>query len=178
MPSFSTTVVFLLIKHSKKTNANANTCLSRLLYKSQYTNCAGTETELDIACANKDNAAAPAAANTTLTERLLCLYWEHPVPYKDEAAAMPHCGVHGSFDPWTHITLDHATGVCRLKFVVLTDSCDAAAPVFTGGNFGVMVEAPLSTDPGSHSHEQNEDNPNKSNSGMLLRFSIDAGVTY
>ena len=63
-------------------------------------------------------------------------------------------------------------------FVVLTDSCDAAAPVFTGGNFGVMVEAPLSTDPGSHSHEQNEDNPNKSNSGMLLRFSIDAGVTY
>ena len=103
MPSFSTTVVFLLIKHSKKTNANANTCLSRLLYKSQYTNCAGTETELDIACANKDNAAAPAAANTTLTERLLCLYWEHPVPYKDEAAAMPHCGVHGSFDPWTHI---------------------------------------------------------------------------
>ena len=60
----------------------------------------------------------------------------------------------------------------------MTDSCDAAAPVFTGGNFGVMVEAPLSTDPGSHSHEQNEDNPHKSNSGMLLRFSIDAGVTY
>ena len=164
MPSFSTTVVFLLflvmtttttvggsndlrlgrkIKHSKKTNANAianvNTCLLKLLGKSQYTNCAGTETELDIACANKDTAAA-AAADSTLTERLLCSYSEHPVQYEDEVAAAmtaaaPGCGVHGSFDPWTHITLDHATGVCRLKFVALIDSCDAA-PAVAGDRFG------------------------------------------
>ena len=203
MPSFSTTVVFLLflvtttttttiiggnvrkIKHSKKTDANAkaNTCLSRLLGKSQYTSCDGTETELDIACANKDTAAAAAAAAADGTStKEICSYSEQPVKYDDAAppATAAGCGDRGSFDPETHITLDHATGVCRLKFLALTDSCDAdaAAPVFKNGNFGVMVEAPLSTDPGSHSHEQNEDNPHKSNSGMLLRFSIDAGVTY
>ena len=207
MPSFSaSTVVFFLflvmttttttiggnvrkIKHSKKTNANANanTCLSRLLGKSQYTNCVGTETELDIACANKDTA-APAAANTTLTERLLCLYSEHPVQYEQDelaAAATPQpavadCGVHGSFDPLTHITLDHATGVCRLNFFALTDSCDAAAPVAANDGFGVMVEALLSTDTdmGSHNHEPTEDTNHKDNSGLLLWFSMDNGVTY
>ena len=156
-----------------------NTCLSKLLGKSQYTNCKGTETELNIACANKDTAAA--VNNSTLTKRLLCSYSEHPVQYEDAAAAAAGCGFHGSFDPWTYITLDHASGVCRLKFLALTDSCDAAtAPVVTDGGFGVMVEAPLSTGtgPDSHHHEQNEDTNHKDNSGLLLRFSTDAGLTY
>ena len=49
-----------------------------------------------------------------------------------------------------------------------------------GGNFGVMVEVPLSTDTGTGSHKQepNEDDNHKDNSGLLLRFSDDDGVTY
>ena len=41
-----------------------------------------------------------------------------------------------------------------------------------------MVEALSSTGPGSHNHEQNEDNHHKDNSGLLLRFSTNAGLTY
>ena len=99
--------------------------------------------------------------------------------YDDVAAAATAvgCGHHGSFDPETHLTRDHATGVCRLEFVALSNSCDAAL-VVAGGGFGVMVEAPLSTDPDFHNHEHNEDNNHKDNNGMLLRFSTDAGATY
>ena len=163
------------IKNSKKTNANHedDTCtMEPFLGTSQYTNCAGEEMEVKIACANKGNAAAAAAAaaaDITLTERLLCSYSEHPVQYEDAAAVAATavgCGDHGSFDPRTHLTRDHVTGECRLKFVALTDSCDAA-PVVAGDGFGVMVAAPLSTD-----------NNHKDNSGLLLRFSTDAGATY
>ena len=68
---------------------------------------------MDIACANTDTAAA-AAADSTLTERLLCSYSEQPVQYDDAAqqATAVGCGDRGSFDPETHITLHHATGVC------------------------------------------------------------------
>ena len=41
-----------------------------------------------------------------------------------------------------------------------------------------MVEALSSIGPGSHNHEQNEDNNHKDNSGLLLRFSTNAGLTY
>ena len=78
----------------------------------------------------------------------------------------------------THITMDHATGVCPLNFVALTDSCDAEAVV--SSKFWLMVETPLSTGtgPGLHNHNQNGDNNHKDKSGMLLRFSTNAGVTY
>ena len=88
----------------------------------------------------------------------------------------------GVFDPKTHLTRDPATGVCRLKFLRLTSTC-VGAPASSSG-FGVMVEAPLrtgpGTGPGAHTHhEPNEDDKNrKDNSGLLLRFSYDAGATY
>ena len=103
---------------------------------------------------------------------------------KDAAAVTPQpvaagCGDHGSFDLDTPLTWDPATGKCRLNFVDLTDSCDAA-PEEAGASskFGVMVEAPLSTGTGLHNHQQNEDNRHKDNSGLMLRFSTDGGLTY
>ena len=145
--------------------------------KSQYTNCEGTEMEVDIACANKGNA----AADGTPTKEI-CSYSDQPVQYDDAAppaTAAAGCGDHGSFDPKTHLIRDHATGRCRLNFVALINSCNAA-PVVVDDGFGVMVEAPLSTGtgPGSHNHELNEDDNHKDNSGLLLRFSTNAGLTY
>ena len=67
------------------------------------------------------------------------------------------CGDHAFFDPETHLIMNHATGVCRLKFLLLTSTC-IGAPASSG--FGVMVEVHMD------------------NSGMQLRFSIDEGVTY
>ena len=48
---------------------------------SQYTNCKGEETEVEIACDTTDDA-APA----TTTTREICMYSEHPVQYDDAAA--------------------------------------------------------------------------------------------
>ena len=143
---------------------------------SQYTNCAGTEIEVDIACAKKGNAAADG-----IPTKKSCSYSEQPVQYDDaalEATTAAGCGDHGSFDPETHLTRDHATGMCRLKFLRLTSTC-VGAPASSG--FGVMVEAPLSTGtgPGAHNHRQpNKDKNPEDNSGLLLRFSYDAGATY
>ena len=151
-----------------------NTCtIQPFLGKSQYTNCRGKETEVEIACDTTDDA-APA----TTTTREICLYSEHPVQYDAAAATAVECGVRGSFDPRTHLTWDHATGVCRLDFIALDNSCDAA-PVVAGGGFGVMMEVPLSTGTGlgPYHHEQNEA-PHQENSGMLLRFSTNGGVTF
>ena len=141
------------IKNSKKTNANKHnddTCtMEPFVGKSQYTNCEGTEMEVDIACANKGNA----AADGTLTKEI-CSYSDQPVQYDDEAppaTAAAGCGDHGSFDPKTHLIRDHATGRCRLNFVALADSCDAAlAEAGASSRFGVMVEAPLRTSAGAH----------------------------
>ena len=168
------------IKNSKKTNANKdNTCtMESFLGTSMYTNCKREEMEVEIACDTTDDTAI--ATNTTPTTTL-CSYSEQPVPFDDVAAAVTvvGCGDHGSFDPETHLIMDQATGVCRLKFLRLTRaSTCAGAAVVAGGKFGVMVEAPLNTGPGLHNHEQNEENHHKDNSGLLLRFSIDAGVTY
>ena len=141
---------------------------------SQYSNCKREETEVEIACDTTDNAA-------TTTTKKICTYSEHPVQYDDAAAAATavSCGDHGTFDPQVHLTRDHTTGVCRLDFIALTNSCDAALPGAGGSTFGVMVEAPLSTGPGSHNHKKHHENDHhKDNSGLLLRFSTDAGVTY
>ena len=87
--------------------------------------------------------------------------------FDDAAAVCPAVGSgdNGSFDPETH-----------LNFVALTDSCDAEAGA--SSKFGVMVEILPSTGTGPHNHENNEDKNHKNNSGMLLRFSDDDGVTY
>ena len=151
--------------------------MEQFLGTSQYTNCAGEVREVDIACATTDDAAAFSTTTTTG----LCSYAEHPQQDDDAAAGATAvgCGDHGSFDPQAHLTRDHVTGACRLNFVALFDSCDAA-PLVAGGGFGVMVEAPLRTSPGAHDHhEPNKDkNPKDNNSGLLLRFSNDAGATY
>ena len=170
------------IKNSKKTNANANkddTCtMEPFLGTSMYTNCKQEETEVKIACAKKGNA----AADGTPTKKS-CSYSEQPLQYEDAGPAATTavgCGDHGFFDPETHLTRDHATGMCRLKFLRLTSTC-VGAPASSG--FGVMVEVPPSTGtgtgPGAHNHhEPNEDKNLKDNSGLLLRFSYDAGATY
>ena len=162
-------------KNSKKTNTNEDaTCtMQDFLGTSQYTNCKGEETEVEIACATTDDAA------TTTTSTKICTYSEHPVQFDDGAAAATAvgCGDHGTFDPPTHFIRDPATGVCRLDFIALTSTC-IGAPVVAGGKFGVIVEAPLSIGPGSHNHEQNEDNNQKDNSGLLLRFSRTGGEDY
>ena len=151
-------------KNSKKQGSIPNmaeTCtMERFLGKSHYINCKEKDTEVVIAC------------DTTKT---LCSYSEQPYPATSPAG----CGDHGSFDPKTHLLRDPITGGCRLKFLSLINSCDAA-PVVADDGFGVMVEAPLSrgTGPGSHNHELNEDDNQKDNSGLLLRFSRDGGVTY
>ena len=171
------------IKNSKKTNANANankgdTCtMEPFLGTSQYTNCKGEEMEVKIACDTTDNTAT--ATNTTPTTRL-CSYSEEPVQYEDAAAVTPQpaatgCGDHGSFDPETHLSRDHATGMCRLKFLRLTSTC-IGAPASSG--FGVMVEVPPRTGTGLHNHDQNENNGHKDNSGLMLQFSTDGGLTY
>ena len=99
----------------------------------------------------------------------ICSYSEQPMQFDDAAAVCPAVGSgdNGSFDPETH-----------LNFVALTDSCDAEAVV--SSKFWLMVETPLSTGtgPGLHNHDQNGDNNHKDKSGMLLRFSTNAGVTY
>ena len=141
-----------------------------------YKNCAGEVTEVNIACATTNDAATVSTTTTTG----LCSYAEQPLQDDDTAAgATPAgCGDHGSFDPQTHLTRDPVTGACRLTFVALFNSCDAV-PMVAGGRFGVMVEAPLRTGPGAHDHhEPNEDKNPKDNSGLLLRFSDDAGATY
>ena len=162
---------------SPNKHADGTCTMEPFLGTSQYTNCKGEETEVEIACDTTDDP----ATNTTPTMRL-CSYSEQPVPFEDAAppATAVGCGHRGSFDPETHLTRDHATGMCRLKFVALTNSCDAAAPVVAGDGFGVMVVVLPSTGtgPGLHTHEQNEDNNHKDNSGMLLWFSKDGGVTY
>ena len=164
------------IKNSKKTNTKKGaTCtMQDFLGTSQYSNCKREETEVEIACDTTDNAA-------TTTTKKICTYSEHPVQYDDAAAAATavSCGDHGTFDPQVHLTRDHTTGVCRLDFIALTNSCDAALPGAGGSTFGVMVEAPLSTGPGSlNHHEHHEDTNHTKNSGMLLRFSFDAGATF
>ena len=116
--------------------------------KSHYTNCKGYDTEVVIAC------------DTTET---LCSYSEQPYPATSPAG----CGVSGSFDPATHLTRDPVTGMCRLNFISLASSC-LGAPV-AGIEFGVMVEVPQNTG--------QDKNPND-NSGLLLRFSRDGGMTY
>ena len=144
---------------------------------SQYTNCEGTEMEVDIACVNKGNT----AADGTPTKEI-CSYSDQPVLFDDEApaTAAAGCGDHRSFDPKTHLIRDHATSRCRLNFVALADSCDAApAEAGASSKFGVMVEAPLRTGPGAHdNHEPNEDKNPKDNNGLLLRFSTNGGATY
>ena len=168
------------IKNSKKTNANKdNTCtMEPFLGTSMYYNCDRELTEVEIACDTTDDTAI--ATNTTPTTKL-CSYSERPVHYEDAAAATTAagCGDHGSFDPATQLTRDHATGECRLKFFRLTSTC-IGVPAKSG--FGVMVEVPPRTGtgpgPGPHHHEHNEDNHHKNNSGMLLRFSHNAGATY
>ena len=171
------------IKNSKKMNANANAnedaicAMQDFLGISQYTNCKREETEVEIACDTTDD-----TATTTTTTKKICTYSEHPVQYNDTAAAAAavECGDHGSFDPETHFTRDHASGVCRLKFLRLTSTC-IGAPARSG--FGLMTEVPPrtgpGTGPGSHNrHTHNEDKHHKKNSRLLLRFSYDAGATY
>ena len=163
---------------SKNKNEDENeTCtMEPFLGRSQYTNCAGEVTEVNIACATADDAATVSTTTTTG----LCSYAEQPLQDDDTAAgATPAgCGDHGSFDPQKHLTRDPVTGACRLTFVALFNSCDAV-PVVAGGRFGVMVEAPLTTGPGAHDHhEPNEDKNPNDNSELLLRFSDDAGATY
>ena len=165
------------IKNSKKTNANANkdnTCtMEPFLGTSQYTNCKRAQMEVEISCDTTDDTAIATKVTPTTTRRV-CSYSERPVPYEDEAATTAvECGDHGSFDPATHLIMDHATGMCRLKFFRLTSTC-IGVPAKSG--FGVMVEVPSRTGP--HHHEHNEDTHHKNNSGMLLRFSRDAGATY
>ena len=164
------------IKNSKKMNAHKDhTCtMEPFLGTSQYRNCKGAETEVKIACDTIDDTTT--TTNTTPTTRW-CSYSERPVPYEDTAAVTTAvgCGDHGSFDPERHLVMDHATGRCRLNFITLIDSC-ATAEAGASSTFGVMVEVPPRTGP--HHHESNEDNHHKDNSGMLLRFSHDAGVTY
>ena len=165
------------IKNSKKTNANANkdkTCtMEPFLGTSMYTNCKKKETEVKIACATTDDTTI--VSNTTPTTTTLCSYSERPVQYEHAppATTAAGCGDHGSFDPETHLSMDHTTGMCCLKFVRLTSTC-IGVPARSG--FGVMVEVQPRTGP--HHHTPNEDNHHKDNSGMLLRFSHDAGVTY
>ena len=173
------------IKNSKKQSLiknTADTCtMDHFLGTSQYSNCEGELTEVNIACANMDDTAT--ATNTTPNTRL-CSFSEHPVPYEDDTAAASavECGDHGSFDPRTHLTTDHATGKCRLNFIALTDSCDAApGEAGESSRFGVMVEVSLSTGTGTGTGPQNNEHnadPHKDNSGMLLRFSNNAGETY
>ena len=167
------------IKNTKKqgiTNKEDACTMELFLGKSQYTNCAGKETEVEIACANTEDAAT--VTTTAAAATSWCSYSEHPVQYNDTAVvATALCGDHGFFDPRTHLTRDHATGLCRLRFFSLTNSCfDAPAG---GSRFGVMVEVPPSTGTStvSYNHEHHEDH-HKDNSGMLLWFSDDDGVTY
>ena len=168
------------IKNSKKQgNKNTNdddTCtMEPFLGTSQYTNCEGDEMEVKIACANTDDTAT--ATNTTPTTRL-CSYLEHPLQDDDAAAGATAagCGDQGSFDPRTHLTRDHTTGVCRLKFFRLTSTC-IGVPAKSG--FGVMVEVASRTDTGSDNHHgQIEDKNHKDNSGMLLHFSRTGGADY
>ena len=166
------------IKNSKKTNVNKHndtTCsMEPFLGTSMYTNCKKEETEVKIACAKQ----GIAVADGTPTKKM-CSYSEQPVLFdEDEAAAAEAtagCGDHGFFDPETHLTRDHATGVCRLKFLRLTSTC-IGAPASSG--FGVMVEVPPRTGTGLHNHDQNENNGHKDNSGLMLQFSTDGGLTY
>ena len=134
------------IKNSKKMNANANAnedaicTMQDFLGISQYTNCKREETEVKIACDTTDDTATTTTTTTTTTKKI-CTYSEHPVQYNDTAAAAAavECGDHGSFDPETHFTRDHASGVCRLKFLRLTRaSTCAGAAVVARGKFGVM----------------------------------------
>lgn len=167
------------IKNSKKQDLKnkEDTCMMQeFLGTPQYTNCKGTETEVKIVCDNTNDAA------TATTKKIICLYSKYPVQYDGAAAATAvavGCGDHGLFDPKTHLTWDHATGMSRLEFILLTHTC-FGVPASRG--FWLMVEAPPSTGPGSgpgtHNHAHHEDKNHKDNSGMLLRFSTDDGVNY
>ena len=159
-------------KQSSTNKHNDDPCtMEPFLGTSHYTNCALKEIEVKIACDYTDDTA-------TATTKKICSYSEQPVPFDDVAAAVTAvgCGDHGFFDPETHLIKDHVTGVCRLNFVALTYSCDAEAGA--SSKFGVMIEVLPSTGTSPHNHEHNEDKNHKNNSGMLLRFSHDAGATY
>jgi len=161
------------IKSSKKQGLKnkEDTCtIEQFLGTSQYSNCKRMETEVKIVCDNTDDAA-------TAPTKKMCSYSEQPVLFDEDGAAAAEktagCGDHGFFDPETQLTRDHATGLCRLKFFPLTSTC-IGAPVVAGGKFGVMVEVPptgTGTGPGAHKNPED-------NSGLLLRFSYDAGLTY
>ena len=105
----------------------------------------------------------------------MCKVTEHP--WNDEqkeddtdaAAAVTACVVHGSFDPYTHITTDSATGSCHLEFLPLFDSCDVDVDGSTSGVFGMKAEI---------DNSRNTENHNDDNSGMLLHFSHNGGAKY
>ena len=166
MPSFSTAVTFLLfllmtssatstttgvvrtIKNNKKEGLiknTADTCtMEHFRGKSQYTNCAQAEIEVEIVCDYTDNTA-------TATTKKICSYSEKPVPSDDVAAAVTAvgCGDHGFFDPETHLIMDHVNGMCPLKFFRLTSTCIGA---LASSGFGVMVEVASRTGTGKETH--------------------------
>ena len=157
---------------TNKHNDENETCtMEPFLGTSQYTNCAGKWTEVNIACA------------TTTPIKKSCSYSEQPVLFQDRVAAAAAtaagCGDYGSFDPETHLTRDHATGLCRLKFLRLTSTCVGAYARSSG--FGVRVEVPQNTGAAKgplNDHKHHEDKNHKDNSGMFLRFSTNDGATY
>ena len=114
----------------------------------KYQNCQDVESKADIRCAIR---------------RRMCSYTEHYVNGNGEK-----CKVQGSFDPIAQIGTDSARpGVCHLKFVPLTDSCDVDAVP----GFGVKTEVDMST-----GHANNDDAC--TSSLMLLQFSTDGGSGY
>ena len=115
---------------------------------SKYQNCQGVEYTVNIHCAPRHR---------------MCSYTEHYVNGNGEK-----CKVQGSFDPIAQIGTDLARpGVCHLKFVPLTDSCDVDALP----GFGMKAEVDMST-----GHADNDEAC--TSSLMLLRFSRDGGFVY
>ena len=65
--------------------------------------------------------------------------------FDDVAAGVTavRCGDHAFFDPETHLIMNHATGVCRLKFLLLTSTCIGApassAWIIVGCSYGSVL---------------------------------------